>query len=409
MAAPLQIYQITGSTLAVGLLGLVQLPMLIIGSFLGGSLADSYDRRKLLLLANMALAITSAGLAVNASLGSPVTWLVYALTSVSAFLSGIDYPARSSALPRLVAVDLLPATYAIRVLVFQTANAIGPAIAGILIAHVSLASAYWADAATYLAAFGFVALLKPLPPHTAGTRAGWSSIREGLRFVRRQPAVQGVFLIDIAAMVFGMPRALFPEMGVSVFGGDATTVGYLFAAPGLGSMIAGITSGWVSRVRRAGLATMVGVMIWSVGITLFGLTTTFVVAILALVAAGVGDAVSAVFRQTILQTATPDEFRGRVSSVQNAVIAGGPRLGDVRAGLVASGFGAQVSAWSGGLLSLWAPWLSPGCCRPFATGFAPAPPTMWPNRCPPIDRSAAGEGDHELGPGCRTGRMSPAS
>lgn len=352
VAAPLQIYQITNSTLAVGLLGLVQLPVLIIGSFLGGSLADSYDRRILLLYANVALALTSAGLAFNASLERPVIWLVYALTSASAFLSGIDYPARTSSIPRLVAVDLLPATYAIRVLVFQTANAIGPAIAGILIANVSLSAAYWADAATYVAAFGFVTLLKPLPPHTAGTKAGWSSIREGLRFVRKQPAVQGVFLIDITAMVFGMPRALFPEMGVTVFGGDATTVGYLFAAPGVGSMVAGIISGWVGRVRRAGLATMVGVMVWGLGITLFGLTTTFALAMVALVAAGVGDAISAVFRSTILQTTTPDEFRGRVSSVQNAVVAGGPRIGDVRAGVMASAFGAQVSAWTGGALSI---------------------------------------------------------
>jgi ENTS family enterobactin (siderophore) exporter len=352
VAAPLQIYQMTGSTLAVGLLGLVQLPVLVIGSFLGGSLADSYDRRRLLLFANVALAATSGALALNASLGRPAVWLVYALTSVSAFLSGIDYPARTSSIPRLVAIELLPATYAIRVLVFQTANAVGPAIAGILIANLSLSVAYWADAATYVAALGLVALLRPLPPQTGRTRAGWSAIRDGLRFIRTKPEVQGVFLIDINAMVFGMPRALFPEMGVTVFGGDATTVGYLFAAPGVGSMLAGITSGWVGRVRRAGLATIVGVITWGIGITLFGFTPTFSLAILALVAAGVGDAVSAVFRQTILQTTTPDDFRGRVSSVQNAVVAGGPRIGDVRAGLVASTLGAQVAAWSGGLLSI---------------------------------------------------------
>lgn len=352
VAAPLQIYQMTGSTLAVGLLGLVQLPMLIVGSFLGGSMADSYDRRKLLLIGNTALATTSAGLAVNAALGRPVVWLVYTLTSVSAFLSGIDSPARTSSIPRLVGVALLPATYALRVLVFQTANAVGPAIAGVLIANVSLAAAYWADAATYLAAFVLVAKVKPLPPHTAGSRPGWSSIKEGLRFVRKRQELQGVFLIDIAAMAFGMPKALFPEMGVTVFGGDARTVGYLFAAPGVGSMLAGITSGWVGRIKRAGLATIVGVMVWGLGITLFGFTKSFPLAILALVLAGAGDAVSAVFRQTILQTTTPDEFRGRVSSVQNAVVAGGPRIGDIRAGGMASGFGVQAAAWSGGLLSI---------------------------------------------------------
>jgi MFS family permease len=197
-----------------------------------------------------------------------------------------------------------------------------------------------------------VAMLKPLPPHKAGVRPGWSSIKDGLRFIRKKQELQGVFLIDMNAMVFGMPRALFPEMGVTVFGGDATTVGYLFAAPGVGSMLASITSGWVGRIKRAGFATIVGVMVWGIGITLFGCTKAFSLAILALILAGVGDAVSTVFRQTILQATTPDDIRGRVSSVQNAVVAGGPRIGDIRAGVTASGFGAQVSAWSAGLLSM---------------------------------------------------------
>jgi len=352
VAAPIQVYDLTGSTLAVGLLGLLQFPALLAGSIAGGTVADAFDRRRVLLVAQLSLAVTTAGLALNAYQANPSLLLVYLFASLSAFLSGIDYPARTSSIPRLVEASALPATYALRILVFQTAGAVGPALAGIIIAELELGIAYWADTVAYALSLSMIALMRPLPPHEGGTRPSWRSMREGFGFIRRKQELQGVFLIDVVAMVFGMPRALFPEMGASVFGGDARTVGYLFAAPGVGAMIAGVTSGWVGRIRMAGRATIAAVVVWAFGIVIFGLTTALPVALAALAVAGAGDAISAVFRSTILQTTTPDQLRGRVSAVQNVVVAGGPRAGDFEAGIVAAAYGAQVAAWSGGLLSM---------------------------------------------------------
>lgn len=225
----------------------------------------------------------------------------------------------------------------------------GPALAGILVSRVGMAAAFWVDTASFGVAFVTLLLMLPQPAPAGGARPSWSAIKEGLRFIKDKRELQGVFFIDINAMVFGMPRALFPELGLTVFGGGATTVGLLFAAPGAGALIAALGSGWVSRIRRAGRATIVAVLIWGLGITAFGFTTSLALALVFLAVAGAGDAISAVFRQTILQITTPDRIRGRISAVQIAVVAGGPRLGDVEAGLVSSRFGPQVAAWTGGL------------------------------------------------------------
>lgn len=351
VAAPIQVFALTDSTLAVGLLGLVQFPALLIGAVFGGALSDAVDRRRLLLWAQGFMLLTSAGLAVNASIARPAVWPIFVLTAINAFFSAIDSPARSAALPRLVDQVRLPAAFALQGLMFQTAGAVGPAFAGLLIAQVNVAAAFWLDAATFAAALVTIAFMRPLPPHGGGTRPGLESLKEGFAFVKLKQELQGVFLIDINAMVFGMPRALFPEMGLSVFGGDETTVGLLYAAPGVGAMLAALTSGWVGRIRRAGRATTVAVVVWGLGIAAFGLTNNLTLALVMLAIAGAGDAISAVFRKVILQLTTPDRLRGRLSAVQIAVVAGGPRLGDAEAGVVATGFGPQVAAWSGGLAS----------------------------------------------------------
>ncbi len=351
VAAPIQVFDLTGSTLAVGLLGLVQFPALFVGSIVGGLLADSQDRRRILIAAQLAFAATTTGLAVNASMASPSVATVFVLTALNAFVAGIDSPARSAAIPRLVPAGLLPSAFALNVLVFQTAGAVGPAIAGILISQVSLAAAFWVDTATFGLGLLAVLAMAPLPPPPDKTRPGLRSITEGLRFIKSKQEVQGVFLIDINAMIFGMPRALFPEMGLEVFGGDEATVGYLFAAPGAGAMLASLTSGWVRRIDRPGRATIAAVFTWGIGVMAFGLTSHLWLALLLLGVAGGGDAISAVFRHTILQLSTPDRLRGRLSAVQIAVVAGGPRLGDAEAGVVAAGFGPRVAAWTGGLVA----------------------------------------------------------
>lgn len=351
MAAPIQVFALTGSTLMVGLLGLAQFPALFVGSFVGGALADSRDRRKVFLWAQVFLALTTAGLAINAMLDVPSLLSIFVLTAINAFLAGIDNPARTASVPRVVSSDVLPAALALNVLLFQTAAAVGPAVAGIVILQWGVAAAFWLDTVTFAAAVIVVLYMAPLPPPPGAQRAGLKSVFEGLRFLRSKQELKGVLLIDINAMVLGMPRALFPELGLEVFGGTEATVGYLFAAPGVGAMLAALTSGWVSRIRRLGKATTIAVVVWGIGIAGFGLSPWLWLALVLLAVAGAGDAISAVFRSTILQLTTPDRLRGRLSAVQIAVVAGGPRLGDAEAGAVSAGFGPRVAAWSGGVAS----------------------------------------------------------
>ncbi len=351
VAAPVQVFDLTNSTLAVGLLGLAQFPALFVGSLVGGILSDSRDRRLVLISAQLMYAATTVGLAVNATVAHPSVTAVFLLTAANAFVAGIDSPAMSASIPRLVEPKLLPAAYALRILLFQAGGAVGPALAGILISQVSLAAAYWVDTATFGVALVTVLFMSPIPPPRDGAAPGLKSIAEGLSFIRKKQEVQGVFLIDINAMIFGMPRALFPEMGFEVFGGDEATVGYLYAAPGAGAMLAGLMSGWVGRIPKPGRATTIAVVVWGLGIAGFGLTGSLWLALALLALAGAGDAISAVFRQTILQLSTPDRLRGRLSAVQIAVVAGGPRIGDAEAGVVAAGFGPRVAAWTGGLVA----------------------------------------------------------
>jgi MFS family permease len=351
VAAPFQLYELTGSTLAVGLLGLAQFPALVVGSFFGGTLSDAFDRRRILMIVQVIMAATSVGLAVNAGLEAPTVWAIYAFTTANAFFSAIDSPARSAMIPRLVSAARLPSAFALNILEYTTGAAVGPAIAGFIIGSAGIAEAFWIDAGSFAIALFALFLMRPLPPEGGGTAVGWSSVVEGFRFLRGKQELKGVFAVDISAMVFGMPRALFPEFGLSVLGGNAQTVGLLYAAPGIGSVAAAATSGWVGKVTQPGKATVAAVLVWSAGVVGFGLSPTALPAILFLVMAGAGDAISAVFRQTILQVTTPDRLRGRLSAVQIAVVAGGPRVGDAEAGVVAGAYGPRVSAWTGGLAS----------------------------------------------------------
>ena len=350
VAAPVQVFALTGSTLMVGLLGLVQFPALLIGSFIGGALADSRDRRNVFLVAQVLLALTTTALAVNAMFDSPSITAIFVFTAANAFFVGIDTPSRIAAVPRIVSPEDLPAALALQVLMFQTAGAVGPAIAGIVISHWSLAAAFWIDTATFGAAIVAVLFMSPLPPPPDAARPGVKSILEGFRFLRSKQELKGVFLIDINAMVFGMPRHS-SRVGSRDLRRHEATVGYLFAAPGVGAMLAALTSGWVGRIKRLGRATAVAVFIWGLGIAGFGFSPWLWLALVFLALAGAGDAISAVFRSTILQLTTPDRLRGRLSAVQITVVAGGPRIGDAEAGFVSAGFGPRVAAWSGGLVS----------------------------------------------------------
>jgi MFS family permease len=225
----------------------------------------------------------------------------------------------------------------------------GPAIAGLLLAGAGIRIVFWLNVATFLASIVAVSAMSPQPPQGTIVRPGLRSVIDGFRFVRTSQPVQGAYLIDINAMVFGLPRALFPALAATTFGGGATTVGLLYAAPGAGALLGAVTTGWVSRIRRQGLAVIIAVVIWGAAITGFGVVPWLWVALPLLAIAGWADMISAVFRNTIIQFSGPDEMRGRLMGVQVAVVAGGPRLGDLEAGTIATAFGDTTSIISGGL------------------------------------------------------------
>jgi len=352
VAVPFQVYQLTGSTFLVGALGIAQLVPLLLTSIVGGAVVDSVDRRKLLVIAQLASLSTAIGLAINASLDRPSVWLIFALSAVNAAFSAIDSPARSASLPTLVGRELLPASLAITQTVANVAKTVGPAVGGLLIAQTSLTMTYSLEALAFLISAFLMIGVGELKPEGGGQRFGWESIKEGFRFLKDRRVLQANFLIDINAMVFGMPQALFPVIGTDVLGGDASTVGLLYAAPGAGALLGAVTSGWVGAVRRHGRAVVVAVIVWGAAIATFGLATSVWVALALLALAGAADVISAVFRTTILQLAVPDRLRGRLSSIQIAVVAGGPRLGDFEAGAVASVTSPQFSVVSGGLLCI---------------------------------------------------------
>ena len=349
VAVPFQVYLITESSLAVGMVGLVTVVPLVTLTLAGGAIADAVDRRKLLIVTQLLSAATSAGLAVNASSSEPRLWPIYALAALSAGLAGVDHPARGAIIPGLVGRQLFPSAAALGQIQMQVAQVAGPALAGVIISRFSLSTAYWIDVATFAAAIAAIAAIPPQRPEGGGTRAGVASILEGLRYVRRRRLLIGTFVIDINAMVFGMPRALFPALGTGFFGGGALTVGLLYAAPGVGALVGALFTGWVGGVRRQGWAVIVAVVVWGGSIAAFGLVPWLPLGLGLLAVAGAADVVSAVFRNTILQLSVPDNMRGRLSSVHIAVVTGGPQIGDAEAGAVAALTSPRVSVVSGGV------------------------------------------------------------
>ncbi|MCU0268632.1 MAG: MFS transporter [Acidimicrobiales bacterium] len=356
VAAPIQVYDLTGSSLAVGFLGVVQVVPLVLGSLYGGVLADAYDRRKVLLVAQALLAATSAGLVVNAALERPSVVAVYLLGACQAAFSGIDNPTRAASAPVLVERELVPSALALTQLLWQVSLVVGPALAGVVIAATDLSVAYALDVVSFAAAAACMVAMRPIRPERApgdAPAAGVGrSILEGLRFLGRRPVLQAVELIDLNAMVFGMPKALFPELAATTFGGGPATAGMLYAAPGVGALLGAVTSGWLPGVERQGWAVVWAVVGWGAAIAAFGFTEVLGVALFLLALAGLADVISAVLRNSILQLTVPDHLRGRVSSVHIAVVTGGPRLGDLESGAVAALTSPAFAVVSGGLVCM---------------------------------------------------------
>lgn len=349
VAVPFQVFDITGSTLAVGLLGLAQLVPLLALSLLGGAMADAIDRRKILVFSPLVLALTSAGLMWNALADQPLLWPLFVLSAVNAGISAIDSPARQAMVPGLVGRELLPQALALNQTLTNVAKAGFPAFGGLLIATAGLPITYAIETVCFLIGAALMRGIPAIEVEGGGRRLEMSSIIEGFRYLKGVRLIQAAMLLDLSAMVFGMPTALFPAMGTEVFGGDAFTVGLLYAAPGLGALIAALTSGWVSSVIYQGRAVILAVMGWGLAIAVFGFSGSLTLGLIMLALAGAADVVSAIFRGTIIQLRTPDELRGRVSSMHMAVVAGGPRLGDLEAGVVAAVTSVRFSVISGGL------------------------------------------------------------
>ena len=350
---PYQLYVLTGTPLAIGALALVQVVPIMAFSLGGGVVADAVDRRRLLLVTQAGLAVASAALAGLALLPATPVIAIYAVAFIAAGLGAIDQPARSSAVPRLVPRERLPAALALGQLNFQAAGVVGPAIGGLVIATLGIAAGYVVDMITFGAAIIALLLIAPIPPAHGAVRPSVAAIAEGLRFARRRRAILGTFVVDLNAMVFGMPTALFPVLALDVFRVGPAGLGALAAAPAVGALIGALLTGWVGRVRRTGRAVLWASAGWGLAITAFGLSTfSFQLALVFLAAAGAADVITAVLRSAIVQLLTPDELRGRVTSIHILVVTGGPRLGDVEATAVASLAGAQLSVVSGGLLCL---------------------------------------------------------
>jgi predicted MFS family arabinose efflux permease len=349
VAIPYQVYSMTHSTLQVGAISLAQLFPFLAGALSAGPIGDSVDKRWIMLWTSLAMMLTSGAMAVNAAIAHPSLVALYVISALAAGLFGFSSTARSAAVPGMVERRHLAAAAALTQIVFQVGVIVGPALSGLLLG-IGLPLVFGLDAASFVVAAITSAMLHPIPPaHDAVGLSPWQSTREGLRYLRSRQALQGVYLIDINAMVFGMPRALFPAMAGAVFGGGTITLGFLYAAPGVGALIGAVTTGWVANLRRQGWAVIVAVCVWGAAIALFGLTDTLWVALALLAVAGWADVISAVLRNTMLQSSIPERFRSRMSSIQMAVVQGGPRLGDMESGAVATLTSIEFSVVSGGL------------------------------------------------------------
>jgi MFS family permease len=362
VAVPAQIYAETGSSAYVGLTGVFGLVPLVVFGLWGGALADVIDRRTLLIFTTFGLIGTSALFWLQAWSGGTNVWLLLSLFSVQQAFFAVNQPTRSAVLPRLLPLSLLPAANSLNMTVMQAGAIGGPLIAGALIPVFGFPWLYLIDTLTLIPTLGAVLRLPPLPIEGVTGSLGVKAVLDGLGYLKGQPVLLMSFLVDIIAMVFGMPRALFPEMAHINFGGPENgglAFAVLFAGIPAGAVLGGVFSGWVSRVERQGVAVLASVMVWGLAMLGFGaavgLADTWrwpmlVVAVLMLVVGGAADMASAAFRTSMLQSAASDAVRGRLQGVFTVVVVGGPRIADVAHGAVAVSIGASATAAGGGVL-----------------------------------------------------------
>ena len=345
VALPYQMYRLTGSSLAVGLLGGVELVPLLVTAFIGGAIADAVDRRRIALASDVALAAGSAALAFIAAIGASA-WMLYLVAAWMSAISGLQRPAIESLVPRLIEKDDMPAAAALAVVRGSIGMIAGPAVGGMLLSSAGLTATYLADVGSYGASLACLWMISAVPPAADAERPSLTAVFEGFRYARSREELIGTYVVDFVAMVFGMPLALFPAISDRL--GGPSVLGVLYAAPAVGALAAGVAGRWASRVQRHGLAVMVAAAIWGVAIVAFGLCVSLWPALVSLAIAGGADAVSGIFRMTMWNQTIPDALRGRLASIEMVSYMSGPLLGHVEAGLVAAAFGVRASGVSGG-------------------------------------------------------------
>ena len=346
VALPYQMFQLTHSSLQVGLLGLAELIPLLLTAFIGGALADSLDRKRLVIVTDVFLSCGSLALALLAWHGAPPVWSLYVLAGFMSAMSGLQRPSIDAMMPRLVPREDLMAAAALGSFRGSLIMIVGPALGGVLIASMGLAFAYAVDVASYLLALVCIVMIRTTSAPEKSDPPTLESIREGFRYARSRQELVGTYVVDFVAMVFGMPMALFPALSEKL--GGPGVLGILYASPAVGAFLASVTSRWTRGVRRHGLAVTVAALAWGVAIVIFGFCDSIVPAALFLALAGGADAVSGIFRSTMWNQTIPDDLRGRLAAIEMVSYTSGPMLGHVEAGLAAAAFGLRGSIVSGG-------------------------------------------------------------
>ena len=348
VAVPYQVYQLTGSSLTVGLLAAAELPAILVTAFLGGALADAFDRRRLVQIAELGLACGAALLLANSLLGEPRLWVLFLAGVTSAAFDGIQRPPLDSLEPRLVEKHELPAASALGSLRMNVGMIAGPAFGGVLIATVGLPATYAFDLATYGFSLVMLSLMRAVPPPPGAERPSVRRIVEGIRYAGSRQELLGTYSVDFIAMFFGMPMALFPAYADNL--GGPEVLGVLYAAPAIGSVVVALTSGWTAHVHKHGLAVILAAGAWGVAMVGFGLAQTLWVAVVALAVGGGADSISGIFRSVIWNQTIPDHLRGRLAGIEQISWSSGPTLGNLEAGIVATLTSVRTSIVSGGIL-----------------------------------------------------------
>ncbi|MBM9508153.1 MFS transporter [Streptomyces sp. KK5PA1] len=356
MAVALQVYDITGSSFYVGLVGVCSLVPLIAFGLYGGAVADTHDRRRLGLVTAIGLLLLSAALAAVSLAHIRAVAPLYAIVALQAVCFAINEPARASMIPRLLPSDALPAANALASLASGVGQMAGPMLGGVVVGFWGYQAAYLVDVAAFTASLYAMWRLPAMLPGDGEESADAAaparrrpSVMAGLRYLGARPNLRTTFVSDMAAMVLAQPRVLFPAIAGLWYGGDTRTVGLLAAAPAAGALLGSVFSGWLGRVYRQGLAVLIAIASWGAAIAVFGLTRDLWLGLVFLALAGCADTVSMVFRNTMLQAAAPDDMRGRLQGVFLVVVVGGPRLGDFLAGSVSDAFSPAVAIVGGGL------------------------------------------------------------